>query len=60
MTPDKTCSAAGLPGGIPRMMELTGVPRRTLIDWHNNPKFRERFDKILKLCVEFDKKQDDE
>ena len=59
MSASTQAKAAGLKS-LARMVELTGVPRRTLIDWHDNPNHRERFDKILKLCVEFDKKQDGE
>ena len=33
------------------MIELTDVPRSTLIDWSN--KMPKRFDKILKLCVKW-------
>lgn len=33
MTPSKQCKAAGLKG-LQHLSELSGVPRRTLIDWY--------------------------
>ena len=50
MTAHDKCKTAGLPG-LWTMIELTDVPRSTLIDWSN--KMPKRFDKILKLCVKW-------
>jgi len=49
MTPSKTVKTAGLKS-LAEMVELTGVPRRTLEDWHRSK--RQQFDRILALCVE--------
>ena len=49
MTANEKCIQAGSEN-LWVMVALTGVPRTTLVDWSNkNPN---RFDKILKLCVE--------
>lgn len=52
MTADKQAKAAGLDGGLARMVELTDVPRSTLVDWSN--KQPERFKRILELCVTYE------
>ena len=49
MTASQQAKAAGL-RSLTQMIELTGVPRQTLIDWHRNKP--ERFEKILKLCAD--------
>lgn len=50
-TPARTAKAAGLKS-MKRMIELTGVPRKTLEDWFYSR--RDRFDALLKLCAYYD------
>ena len=47
-TPSEEVKAGGLKS-LSQMIDLTGVPRQTLVDWHKNK--HEQFVKQLSLCV---------
>lgn len=45
------CKQAGL-SSLAELVEITEIPKRTLIDWHNNPKYPRRLQAVILGAVE--------